>query len=641
MESSYHNPVFNANFPDPFVLKYCGEYWAYCTGPWHDGRWFGVLRSRDLATWEEIGGAMEPLPGRWPCQWAPEVSYHNGRFYLYYSLGDETTMQLRVAVGRHPAGPFIDSGHRLSRELFAIDAHVFVDADGSRHLFYATDYLDHSHVGTGTARVPLADLFTPAGEPVPVTRARYDWQVYHPNRPEKGGVRWHTVEGPFVLAHKGRYYQMFSGGNWQNPSYGVSYAVAERIDQPGEWPQHADGERVLPILRTIPGAVIGPGHNSAVRGPDNRQLFCVYHRWAADGSGRVMAIDPLDWAGERMLLLGPSTEPRPLTLPSVVDFFDGDHSGLGEDWEVISGSWRVQGAAALELGPGAALARCRHDPAHYLAEISLRALDEGAGGYGVMLGDALRLLIHPEQKRASVGLRQGQSWQEQSLALPPDFEPRAFHLLRVEVNAGLVSLRLDESALRWSAQIPPGTPLPFGLYADGVPAAFAGFALSAGWLDLFEREAPGWEGSAGWQLHNGELRPPGPGSSWLRKGPLPPAYELTVNIALDLGAGPHETLLIAPAAQAESLGLALELARSPAGWSLTPRPDGQIEPIALPPGFDPATPQQLRFRVAEAQMAISWEGVELGVLPAPAAPTHIGIGGTADARFEMVRVTAL
>ena len=77
---TYQNPVYPKSFPDPFVLKYCGEYWAYCTGTWTDGRWFGVLRSRNLVDWEAIGGALEPLPGEWPCQWAPEVSYLNGVF---------------------------------------------------------------------------------------------------------------------------------------------------------------------------------------------------------------------------------------------------------------------------------------------------------------------------------------------------------------------------------------------------------------------------------------------------------------------------------------------------------------------------------------------------------------------------------
>ncbi|MBK8129199.1 MAG: family 43 glycosylhydrolase [bacterium] len=95
---TYRNPIFGRNFPDPFVLKFCGEYWAYCTGPWTDGRIFGILRSRDLVSLAKVSGAMEPLPGSHPCYWAPEVTYDNGRFYLFYSVGDETNMHIRVAV---------------------------------------------------------------------------------------------------------------------------------------------------------------------------------------------------------------------------------------------------------------------------------------------------------------------------------------------------------------------------------------------------------------------------------------------------------------------------------------------------------------------------------------------------------------
>ena len=60
-----------------------------------------------------------------------------------------------------------------------------------------------------------------------VLRATADWQLYKKRREMYGRVLdWHTLEGPFVVKRSGRYYCFFSGGNWQNGSYGVSYAVA-------------------------------------------------------------------------------------------------------------------------------------------------------------------------------------------------------------------------------------------------------------------------------------------------------------------------------------------------------------------------------------------------------------------------------
>lgn len=311
--NTYLNPVHRSPCPDPFVLKHRSEYWCYSTGLQPDGRAFGIHHSTDLVHWRDVGGALERLiAGTLPypdiCYWAPEVVDDGGdKFYLYYSVGNEENMQIRVAQAEQPSGPFVDSGKRLTREPFAIDAHVFTDDDGSRYLFYATDYFDHDRIGTGTAVDRLLDWFTLARQPRPVTRARYDWQVYDPQRKEKGGVRWHTLEGPFVLKHQGRYYQMFSGGNWQNDTYGVGYAVTDDILTPNEWDQQP-----LPILRSRPTeGVIGPGHNSVVRGPDERELFCVYHRWEADLNARVLAIDRLNWEGDQLVVHGPTTTPQP------------------------------------------------------------------------------------------------------------------------------------------------------------------------------------------------------------------------------------------------------------------------------------------------------------------------------------------
>lgn len=312
MTQVYKNPVYPHSCPDPFVLKYAGEFWCYFTGMQPEGRCFGILHSPDLVNWRSVGSAMDRLaPGVLPypdtCYWAPEVTFNNGTFYMYYSTGDETNMQIRVATASQPHGPFVDSGKRLTSEVFAIDAHVFTDDDGSCYLFYATDYLDHDRIGTGTAMDRMLDPFTLEGRSHPVTRARYDWQIYDPQREAKGGVCWHTLEGPFVLKHHGRYYQMFSAGNWHNDSYGVAYGVTSDLSATAEWEQPVDGVNILPLLRSFPEhGIIGPGHNSVVRGPDDQELFCVYHRWQSETQERVLAIDRMIFGEDGPLVHGPS-----------------------------------------------------------------------------------------------------------------------------------------------------------------------------------------------------------------------------------------------------------------------------------------------------------------------------------------------
>jgi arabinan endo-1,5-alpha-L-arabinosidase len=141
-QSTYKNPIWSDNFPDPFVLKFCGEYWAYCTGIRSDGRAFGIMHSKDLLKWEPLPSALDLLPGENPCYWAPEVTYDNGIFYLYYSVGNEENMHIRVATARTPVGPFTDSGKQLTEQQFAIDPHVFVDSDTRRYIFFANYFIE-------------------------------------------------------------------------------------------------------------------------------------------------------------------------------------------------------------------------------------------------------------------------------------------------------------------------------------------------------------------------------------------------------------------------------------------------------------------------------------------------------------------
>ncbi|MDD5370561.1 MAG: glycoside hydrolase family 43 protein [Anaerolineaceae bacterium] len=469
MQPTYLNPVYRHSCPDPFVLKHCGEYWCYFTRKEAGDRAFGILHSTDLVHWEYVSGALDPLPGDYPSYWAPEVTYQDGIFYLYYSVGNGEQMQIRVGTSTRPEGPFTDRGRQLTSERFAIDSHVFVDEDGAWYLFYATDYLEVARVGTGTAVDLMLDPFTLAGKPRPVTRARYDWQIFNPHRVEKGGVRWHTVEGPFVLKHGGRYYQMFSAGNWQDASYGVSYGVSDRLDSPGEWAQPCDGMETPPVLRSDPQrGVIGPGHNSVVRGPDNRQLYCVYHRWLLETRERVLAIDPLGWEGERLVVYGPSTATQPAPTPPLTAGFERFH--------VHSGFWQPVGNERQLISTGEPAKVVMEDlPQAFLLELSLRFAQPG-GEIGLSMSgsqpEILRLSLDDDNNQAR--LEVGEALEAR---LPEGFDLQSFHLLRLEVAETSLSLSIDGPRLAW--ELPTrGVPLSLTLFSRNTAAEFAGLALS-------------------------------------------------------------------------------------------------------------------------------------------------------------------
>lgn len=163
---TYRNPVYDRYFADPFVVPWNGRYVAYGTGSRVGGRIFEVLESDDLASWEPVGGALNPLDSDLgdDC-WAPEVVQAEGRFWMYYSVGhDDAGHHLRVAVADSPYGPFVDTGRNLTpHERFAIDPHPFQDVDGTWYLYYARDVLDVERVGTQLAVDVLTDMATLSG----------------------------------------------------------------------------------------------------------------------------------------------------------------------------------------------------------------------------------------------------------------------------------------------------------------------------------------------------------------------------------------------------------------------------------------------------------------------------------------------
>lgn len=672
--TTYRNPVHPRPCPDPFVLKHAGAYWCYCTGLRPDGGAFGILHSTDLVNWHEVGSALAPLPGGHTCYWAPEVTYDNGRFYMYYSVGNEANMAIRVAVAEHPAGPFVDSGHTLTTEPFAIDGHVFVDDDGQRYFFYATDFLTHTHIGTGLMADRMLSPFKLAGEPQPVTRARHAWQVYDPARKEKGGVRWHTVEGPFVLKRKGQYYLMFSGGNWQNVTYGVGYATSGRVLPEGEWTQATDGEKVLPILRTLPEAgIIGPGHNSVVRGPDNQQLFCVYHRWSKEINDRVLAIDRLEWVGDRLAVLGPTHTAQPEPNRPAVNGFGAD-GALGGGWAMTGGDWQVsQGQARQTRADGDAEARLAVPGTAFVLEVTLAALAghaQAGAAYGVSLrargpGDTWRFALRPDRTAATVTLGS----REQTVSLPESFNFFAGHRLRVEVDGARVRAVLDDGRGQWEGQAGPSDQL--ALFTHQAGAAFAGLALTRGWQDDFAGGPAqpaaaelGWEPaseSGVWEVLGGELRQSEPAArgSVCVKGEALAAYELVVNGRVlhygEPGPGPGGWGLYPVYASAEDTGPLFTIEPHMDRWNLVWRPDrapdelekqdtvwlrGHVFP--LPASFDPYIYQQFRFRLEDGQLTLQYAGQPLGGIQAPNRPGRVALyTDRAAAAWEMVRVTGL
>ena len=293
-------PNYVQYFADPFILDSADGYVAFGTSiiEGQTGSAIKAIKSKNLVDWEELGTVILKVPENLGSDfWAPEVVFSENYYWIYFSVGHgDKGHHIRVGKSQSPHGPFLDQGVNLTpNERFAIDAHPFKDEDGTWYLYFARDVLESKRVGTHLAASKLLNMTKLDSVTTEILVPDANWQIYEFGRQIYDQiVDWYTLEGPSVVKRFGKYYLFFSGGNWQNESYGVSYAIS---DTPlGPW-VHISAENAL-ILNTKMTGLVGPGHSSIINlGPSMDAI--VYHAWDRQQAKRQIYIDKLSWRGEK------------------------------------------------------------------------------------------------------------------------------------------------------------------------------------------------------------------------------------------------------------------------------------------------------------------------------------------------------
>jgi beta-xylosidase len=311
-----HLPVFQENFPDPFVVQQGGEFIAYSTND--GGANLPVATSRNLLDWAYLTDPQNPkkrrdgLPklGAWAREgltWAPEVMQVGNHWLLYYTARHrKADLQcIGVAAASDPRGPFVDSAPDAlvcQRELGgSIDAHAFKDADGQLYLYYKndgnavrkpTELWAHRLSADGTALV---------GEPVSLNLRN--------DQPWEGNA----IEAPTMVSRPGGYTLLYSANffGWapdqRLSAYAMGYALCSTPmgpckDGPGNPVLYSYNERKA-------GCLSGPGHQAVFRAFGRE--FLAFHGWAAtpgcrrSDDKRLLYIAPLFWENGKPLV-GPS-----------------------------------------------------------------------------------------------------------------------------------------------------------------------------------------------------------------------------------------------------------------------------------------------------------------------------------------------
>jgi arabinan endo-1,5-alpha-L-arabinosidase len=323
-QGTYVNPVLDADFPDPTVIKAPdGYYYGYATQTQRDGKWINIqlARSADLVHWQHLGDALPAKPS-WAATtqdfWAPHVVRDGGRYIMYFSGKPDTSDErhglcLGVATASSPIGPFVDMGHPLEcgAGFVNIDPMAFDDPATGKHLLYW---------GSGFEPIKVREL---ARNRMSFARGSSPRSVAWPS-PAKGAFPV-LVEGSWVIRHGGYYYLFYSGDNCCGPkaNYAVMVARSRRATGPFQTLEQATG-KLHSIILEKRGDWIAPGHNSVVTDGVG-QDWIVYHavdarhprEKATDeiNTRRVMLIDRIRWIGGWPVIDSPSETPQAAPVP--------------------------------------------------------------------------------------------------------------------------------------------------------------------------------------------------------------------------------------------------------------------------------------------------------------------------------------
>ncbi|MFC4613349.1 family 43 glycosylhydrolase [Cellulomonas algicola] len=282
--TAYPNPgvVTGATWAhDPTVVKRPdGSYLVATTG-----RGIPLKTSRDRTAWTDAGAAF-PNGTPWTAAhttgdlWAPDLSYRNGQYWLYYSASTFGSQNSGIYLATSPtgdAGTWTDRGLVLSTTSSsgynAIDPDLVIDAQGRPWL----------SLGSFWSGIKLIAID-------PSTGLRSGTAIH------SLATRSAGIEAPDILYRDGHYYLFVSfdaccrgAQSTYRVAVGRSTSITgPYVDRAGVAMTSGGGTEIL----AGHGSVHGPGHSATLRDGDGDVLF--YH-WYTDAGDSRLGINLLGW----------------------------------------------------------------------------------------------------------------------------------------------------------------------------------------------------------------------------------------------------------------------------------------------------------------------------------------------------------
>lgn len=257
---TFINPVLNADYSDPDVIRVGEKYYMVCSEFHYMG--MTIQESDDMINWRIIGriynrldfSAYEAMSNYGNGSWAPSIRYHDKKFWVYFCTPGEG---LFMTFAREAKGPWQPLSHVVKIKGWE-DPCPFWDENGDA-------YLGHSIVGAGPI---IIHRMSPNGMRILDTGK----VVYR--GPVAEGTKFHKRNGYYYLS-------IPEGGvarGWQ------TVLRSKNIYGPYE--------RKI-VLETGDTEINGPHQGAMVETPKGAWWF--YHFQLSGALGRVMHLQPVQW----------------------------------------------------------------------------------------------------------------------------------------------------------------------------------------------------------------------------------------------------------------------------------------------------------------------------------------------------------
>jgi len=288
---TYLNPILSGDRPDPSVVKHGKDYYMVHSS---FGSVPGLLiwHSRDLVNWETIGPALKRYVG---IVWAPDISFLEGRFYIYFPVLKSNGFTNMVVSATDINGPWSEP---VDLHVSNFDPGHAVGVDGKRRLFF-----------NGGNMAPLsADGLSVTG---PVKHVYDGWPI-----PEHWEIETFAQEGPKIMRHGDYYYMVLAEGGTAGPATSHMVIMARSKDLNGLW----ENSPYNPIVRTQTAAEKwwSRGHATLLEGPDGKQWYLVYHAYENGyyNLGRQTLLEPVEWTNDGWIKASGYDVSRPIPMPA-------------------------------------------------------------------------------------------------------------------------------------------------------------------------------------------------------------------------------------------------------------------------------------------------------------------------------------